>query len=534
MSNLTIYDHEKIARQLDDIYEKYKDVDINTLDDGTKKLLLDALKKREYYHRYYRIFYFSPLKWNKEYFKKSLTNRMMAVIAGNRLGKSYTATWIAACHMLGWYPSDWYEGVKFDASCKPNGAECLSFILLGVTIEQMNRPRAILDLLFGSADARGTGWLPKDFIMRIENKIGHSRVPGKVYVKYIDNTNTTIDINTYQAGQNVIMGSIYSAVFLDESCNDKTIFPQAIKRTNNAYRMINGERKTGGIVHMVLTPEVGRSDTIDLFWDADSQYHDGLVNVTLYDCDDLYTQEEMDEFVNSIPPWQRSFSIMGIPSAGAGQVFAGILIDSLLDSSYTPKKTDKRLISVDFGYQIDPNVILTVYKDSGTGIFYVHHEKVDKDREAFNIALELKDMQKTVRAPLIWPRDGSQSRGYSESIIEVYQNNGVKTTYLPFANLDLVHDQGNINIEIGIVYLRELMIKGLLRIHPRCANLIKELSLYSYNDKGAFIDKNNHSLDALRYALCAFSVYAVTDIAEDGPNLTSAQIREHMDYEFDS
>ena len=288
---------------------------------------------------------------------------------------------------------------------------------------------------------------------------------------------------------------------------------QAVKRTNNAKRLVNGNIEHGGCVTLVATPEKGRSDTIDLFWDSNGQYHTGLINVTLYDCHDLYNDAQMSAFVGSVPPWARGFSILGIPSAGTGAVFAGIDVNTMLSTAYNPRPTDKRLMSIDFGYSKDANVVLTVFRDGVSGCFYVMNEKVDHEREAYSIALEVRSMQKSNGAVLVWPRDGAQNRGFGKTIIEVYKENGVHTTSIPFNNADIDPDNG-IGIEIGVIYLRELMLKGMLKIHPSCSNLIKELGLYSYDNKGKFIDRDNHSIDALRYAICGFNVFAKTHIED--------------------
>lgn len=64
------------------------------------------------------------------------------------------------------------------------------------------------------------------------------------------------------------------------------------------------------------------------------------------------------------------------------------------------------------------------------------------------------------------------------------------------------------DIEKGIDSVRELLKQGRIHIHKNCVNTIHELETYSYpdtrnerNPNELPIDKDNHALDALRYAL---------------------------------
>jgi phage terminase large subunit len=64
--------------------------------------------------------------------------------------------------------------------------------------------------------------------------------------------------------------------------------------------------------------------------------------------------------------------------------------------------------------------------------------------------------------------------------------------------------KGQGSLEDGIEFLRSFDIV----VHPRCAKVVEELTLYAYKideHTGDILpvleDKNNHTIDALRYAL---------------------------------
>lgn len=205
---MNIYEHEQVAIKLEELYNTYKDEDLSKYSIDEVKKIHAAMKHRTYYHKYFKIFYFKPLEWHRKFFKMGSTERMRASISANRTGKSYGGAFEFACHALGWYPN-WWDGVRFNKESYPDEANSLAMMLLGVDFNQMAKPQAILELIFGDSNNRGCGFIPKDFISSIENKAGYKSIPGRVYIKHSGGDNTLIDINTYSQGQDVLMGAIY-------------------------------------------------------------------------------------------------------------------------------------------------------------------------------------------------------------------------------------------------------------------------------------------------------------------------------------
>lgn len=59
--------------------------------------------------------------------------------------------------------------------------------------------------------------------------------------------------------------------------------------------------------------------------------------------------------------------------------------------------------------------------------------------------------------------------------------------------------------------MRELMLSGKLKVHPKCSGFLKEFSLYSYDEDGKFIDKDNHFIDSFRYNITAIKTFGVSE-----------------------
>lgn len=144
-------------------------------------------------------------------------------------------------------------------------------------------------------------------------------------------------------------------------------------------------------------------------------------------------------------------------------------------------------LGADFGYSIDPSCLVRCYL-RGQTLFI--------DYEAYKIGCEIEQLPELFsRVPEAekWPITADSSR--PETI-----------SYLRRNGFDRIRPsiKGPGSVEEGIAFLQSYDIV----VHPRCVHIADELATYSYKkDKltGEPIpqleDKNNHLIDALRYAL---------------------------------
>lgn len=160
-------------------------------------------------------------------------------------------------------------------------------------------------------------------------------------------------------------------------------------------------------------------------------------------------------------------------------------------------------MGADFGFSIDPSVLLRCYIDGRN--LYIDHE-------AWQIGCEidrLPDLFMTVPGAESWPMVADSSR---PETISYLRNHGFPRI-LPAV-------KGARSVEEGVEFLKSFDII----VHPRCQHVIDELTLYSFEIDPLtgivlpkLADKNNHCIDALRYA-CegvrrASAVRAVPDAA---------------------
>jgi phage terminase large subunit len=153
---------------------------------------------------------------------------------------------------------------------------------------------------------------------------------------------------------------------------------------------------------------------------------------------------------------------------------------------YEPSSTAVHRFGADWGFAIDPTVLVRCHVEGRT--LFV-------DREASAVGCEIDKtpaLFDTIEGSRKWLIRADSARPETVSYMK---RQGFRIT----AAL-----KGQGSIEDGIEFLRSFDIV----VHPRCAKVIEELTLYAYkvDEHTSEIlpvleDKNNHTIDALRYAL---------------------------------
>lgn len=158
----------------------------------------------------------------------------------------------------------------------------------------------------------------------------------------------------------------------------------------------------------------------------------------------------------------------------------------------------------DWGFSIDPTVLVRGYLNGRT--FYIDHEayqvgcEVDKTPDLFDTVPRSREFR--ITADSARPEVVSYMRRHGFPKI----NPAIK---------------GTGSIEDGISFLQSFDIV----VHPRCVNVIRELGTYAYKiDRmteevlPVLDDKDNHTIDAMRYALEGLRRAGVANVPEKRDN----------------
>lgn len=158
-----------------------------------------------------------------------------------------------------------------------------------------------------------------------------------------------------------------------------------------------------------------------------------------------------------------------------------------VDDFETPKDVERFYLGADWGFSVDPTVLVRCFIQGRT--LFV-------DQEAWKVGCEIDGtpaLFDKVTDARKWPITADSSNPQSISYMRRNGFEHIKPSV-----------KGPGSVEEGVEFLKSYDIVA----HPRCQHVIDELSTYSYQiDKQTgdvlpkLADKKNHTIDALRYAL---------------------------------
>lgn len=434
--------------------------------------LLEEIAKRKELRRFNDM-YHSFYAWQLDFIRSTADFTETALIAANRVGKTYTGTWVDACHLTGDYPEG-YEGHKFS-----HPPLCWA---LGVTGD---KARDLLQQpIFGNlVDGKFTGGLvPADKIIDYIPS-GTSRLANTVFVKHVGGT-AKMQFFSYSQGQHVLMGDNVDWFHIDEEPKDQTIRPQVLTR------ITTGDRGRGGRGIYTFTPENGRTETVINFMDeptaAQKCFNVGWDDVT------HITDKMKEGLLAAFPPHQRDMRTKGIPMLGHGRIY-DLSEDFISCAPFEIPSHWFVIGGMDFGWD-HPQAQIKLVEDRDSGTFYVTNAWKERNVSPDNAWGAVKSWQKDV--PVAWPHDGLQTeKGSGKQQKAYYQD----------ASFNMLHTKaewpdGSNGVEAGIFEIRDLMAKGKFKVFAGCRAVFDEFLMYHRNEKGKIVKTHDDVLDAIRYA----------------------------------
>jgi phage terminase large subunit len=205
-----------------------------------------------------------------------------------------------------------------------------------------------------------------------------------------------------------------------------------------------------------------------------------LILKTTYKDNRFLTQQDIDNMENEKDPYYYNVYTLGNWGVLGKTIFKNYIIEEFDSSTF-----DNYYNGLDFGFASDPSAFIRLHYDKKRKIIYIIDEFEELEMTNDILAIRLKQIINNEYITC----DSAEPKSIRE-----LQLLGVKAKPAK---------KGKDSINFGIDWLKRQQII----IHPRCINFKREIELYQYqNDKNGFfinkpIDKNNHLIDALRYAL---------------------------------
>lgn len=177
---------------------------------------------------------------------------------------------------------------------------------------------------------------------------------------------------------------------------------------------------------------------------------------------------------------------LGEVTGTGGEVFTNVTARKIDDEEI--KVFDRIRRGLDFGYAVDPAAYVVCHFDKTRRRLYIFHEVYQvglSNRKLAELIKQENKGNKLVVADSAEPKSIAELRGYGINI------KGAR--------------KGPDSVEYGIKFLQDL--EEIIIDPERCPNTLREFLNYELekdnngNFKAEFPDKNNHTIDAVRYAL---------------------------------
>lgn len=442
-----------------------------------------------------RLDLYRPYKKQNEFHAAGgdLSVRERLLMAGNQLGKTYSAAFEAAMHLTGRYP-EWWSGAQFDGPTTGWAASLTS----------QSARDTVQRLLLGQPGNWGTGAIPRDSILDIKRS-AHA-VADSVESIMVRNGGggdvqsgvSRVTIKTYDQGRERWQGETLDWVWFDEE-PPQDIYSEGLTRTN----------ATQGIVWLTFTPLRGMSDVVRRFL-VDRQSGTHVTTMTIDDAEH-YTPEQRLAIIASYPAHEREARANGIPTLGSGRVFP-VAEDVLREAACEIPPHWPRIAAIDFGWD-HPTACVWLAWDRDTDTVHVYD--CYRVKEATPVVHAATIKAKGPWIPVAWPHDGLQhDKGSGDQLAELYRNQGV-TMLKERATFP---DGGN-SVEAGLMDMLDRMQTGRLKVASHLSDWWEEYRLYHRKD-GRLVKEGEDLMSATRYALMMLR-YAIVQTRKQSPSAAS-------------
>ena len=418
-----------------------------------------------------------PYDYQKKFHNATAQQRLL--MAGNRIGKSFSGAMEMAYHLTGLYP-EWWQGKKFPRPIRA---------WAGGASNETTRDICQKELVGQPDDpsARGTGSIPLKLIGETVRKAGVPNAMNSLVIKHVSGGWSRLAFKAYEMGKEKWMGESVDVVWLDEE-PPSSIYTQALTRTADK----------GGIVYMTFTPENGMTETVAQFVN-DLRDGQALIQAGWDDAPHM-TAEVRQQILAALPPHERKMREQGIPQLGSGLVFPIAESDMVCDPINIPEFWP-RICGLDFGWD-HPTAAAWAAWDRDSDIIYIY-DTYAMSQEAVPIhASAIKGRGNWI--PVIWPMDGRQAdKGSGKSLTEQYRNEGVSMTREHFTNppqQGQKENTGGISVEAGVQEMYTRFMTNRLKIFNNQSKLLEELRMYHRKD-GKIVFKHDDVISATRYAV---------------------------------
>lgn len=422
----------------------------------------------------YGLYFYDPYEKQRDFHALGRTKKERLLMAGNKLGKTYSGGFEVAFHTTGLYP-DWWEGRRF-----PRSNRWWAGSVTGeLTRDGQQR------VLLGNVGKWGTGAIPKDCILDLKRARGIADAVESVIIRHVPTGDVSqLIFKSYADGREAWQAEDLEGVWFDEE-PEMDIYIEGITRTN----------VTGGICFLTFTPLKGMSQVVMRFLgdNPEGREQRGVIHMTIDDADH-FTPEERADIVAKYPAHEREARAKGIPLLGSGRIYP--VAESLISEPPLPEipRYWRQIIGMDFGWDHPTAAVRILYEPDNDCIHVVSAYRQSEAAPVVHAA--------AVRTwgdwiPVAWPKDALQhDKGSGEQLAHLYRKQGLHM----LSDFAQFPDKRGVGVEAGIAELLERMQTGRFKVCETLSQWWEEFRIYHRKD-GKITKEYDDLLDATRYAV---------------------------------
>lgn len=190
--------------------------------------------------------------------------------------------------------------------------------------------------------------------------------------------------------------------------------------------------------------------------------------------------------LKALLPHEVSARSKGLPSIGSGAIYP-ISDHIYLRDPFRIPDHYVRWYGLDVGYNVTAATFMAYDKESD--VMYVYGEYVgEKCEPAVNAAAIRARSHGWIRG-IIDPASMGMSQSGGYTLMELYEKQGLSV------------ETANNSVDLGIYECYQRLSEGRLIIFNTCLKTLGELRLYRRDKNGKPVKKNDHLMDAMRYAV---------------------------------
>lgn len=432
--------------------------------------------------------FYKPMPHQRTFHAAESTRSELALLAGNRTGKTMCGGAAVAIHTTGRYPK-WWTGRRFLGPT--------DWWVAGKSIEATRDVPQSMLLGKDLDEHLGTGMLPKTSIGKVTRK----QIPDaadRVLVKHISGGWSRISFKSFDQDVTRWRGAKLHGLWFDEE-PPAEIYSEGLARLTDL----------NGLAYLTLTPLEGMTKVVAYFYPEPTSPQRALIRAEIETCG-LYSRSYVQRHIAKYPAHEREARSKGIPMLGSGPIFP-VAESTIVVPPYEIPKSWGFLLAVDFGWEHPTSCVKVAYDRASDKMVVCGEYRQNEE----SIVVHAKAMRVLGgdRLPVVWPHDGWSHQGgkSDQTTADLYRHEGVRMwpTHATFAD-------GGFGTDAAIQALLDRMRTGRFQVFATCPLWLEEFRMYHRKD-GKIVKERDDLLSATMKAVMMLRVARPDEVSKRRP-----------------